>query len=189
MLRPWFIPSIRGAVTALRAGGAVSVFGLLLIMGVACAELVSSDPLTASEVAAVKAELADRSFRQFEPHVDGNPRKGVILDFFGPLSVWAQYSEGGHALNEWEIVADDYRVERAGSGQVVTLYPVAPRTRQQFPTECVACIDVTGVSVSVRNIFDTDRIAFRLNDPDGVLPLPFPAFAKWTEFREDEWQN
>ena len=57
----------------------------------------------------------------------------MILDFFGPLSVWAQYSEGGHALNEWEIVADDYRVERAGSGQVVTLYPVAPRTRQQFP--------------------------------------------------------
>ncbi len=72
---------------------------------------------------------------------------------------------------------------------MVTLYPVAPRTRQQFPTECVACIDVTSVSVSVRNVFDPDRIAFRLNDPDGVLPLPFPVFAQWTEFREDEWQN
>ena len=167
----------------------MSVLGLLLIAGVACAELVSSDPLTASEVAAVKAELANRSFRQFEPHVDGDPRKGVVLDFFGPLSLWAQYAEGGHALNEWEIVADDYRVERVGSGQMVTLYPVAPRTLQRFPTECNACIDVTGVSVSVRNVFDADRIAFRLNDPDDVLPLPFPVFAQWTEFQEDEWQN
>ena len=189
MLRPSFIPSIRGAVTALRAGGARPVFGLLLIACAACAELATSEPLTASEVAAVRAELADRSFRQFEPHVDGDPRKGVVLDFFGPLSLRGQYAEGGNALNEWEIVADDYRVERAVSGQVVTLYPVAPRTRQQFPTECVACIDVTGVSVSVRNVFDPNRIVFRLNDPNGVLPLPFPVFAQWTEFREDEWQN
>ena len=189
MPRPWFIPRISGAVVVLTAGGARSVFGLLLIVGVACAEVVSSDPLSASEVAAIKDELAHRSFRQFEPHLDGNPRKGVILDFFGPVSLWAQYAEGGHALNEWEIVADDYRVERAGYGQVVTLYPVAPRTRQQFPTECSGCIDVGDVSISVRNVFDPDRIAFRLNDPDGVLPLPFPVFARWTEFREDEWQN
>ena len=189
MLRPSFIPRIRGAVVVLTAGGAWSVFGLLLFAGSACAEVVSSDPLTASEVAAIKDELAHRSFRQFEPHVDGDPRKSVILDFFGPLSLRGQYAEGGHALNEWEIVADDYRVERAGYGQMVTLYPVAPRTLQQFPTECGGCIDVTGVSVSVRNVFDPDRIGFRLNDPDGVLPLPFPVFARWTEFREDEWQN
>ena len=95
MPRPWFIPRIRGAAMVLTAGGALSVFGLLLIAGVACAEVVSSDPMTASEVDSVKAELADRLFRQFEPHVDGDPRKGVILDFFGPLSLWAQYSEGG----------------------------------------------------------------------------------------------
>ena len=63
MLRPSFIPRIRGAVMVLTAGGAWSVFGLLLITGAACAEVVSSDPLTASEVTAVKAELADRSFR------------------------------------------------------------------------------------------------------------------------------
>ena len=94
MLRPSFIPRIRGAVMVLTAGGAWSVFGLLLIACAACAEMVSSDPFTASEIAAVKAELADRSFRQFDLHVDGDPRKSVILDFFGPLSVWAQYAEG-----------------------------------------------------------------------------------------------
>ena len=113
----------------------------------------------------------------------------MILDFFGPLSLWTQYSEGGHALNEWEIVAEDYRVERVGSGRMVMLCPVAPRTLQRFPTECRACIDVTGVAISVRNVFDPGRIASRLNDPNGVLPLPFPVFAQWTEVREDELQN
>ena len=76
MLWPSFTPRIGGAVTVLKAGAALSVFGLLFIAGAACAELVSSDPLTATEVAAVKAELADRSFRQFDPHVDGDPKEG-----------------------------------------------------------------------------------------------------------------
>ncbi len=71
------ISRMRGAVVVLTAGGARPVFGLLLIACAACAEVVPSDPLTALEVAAVKAELADRSFRQFEPHVDGDPREGV----------------------------------------------------------------------------------------------------------------
>ena len=148
MLRSWFIPRIRGTVTVVAPCAAVSVLGLLLIAGAACAELVSSDPLTASEVAAVKAELTGRSFRQFGPRVDGDPRKGVNLDFLGHLSLYAQYGEGGYAPNEWEIVTDDYRVERAGSEQTVTLYPVAPRTWQQYPTECRGCINLTGVSVS-----------------------------------------
>ena len=55
MLRPSFIPRIRGAVMVLTAGGAWSVFCLPLIAGAACAEVVFSDPLTATEVAAVKA--------------------------------------------------------------------------------------------------------------------------------------
>ena len=29
----------------------------------------------------IKAVLNDRSFRQFDPHVDASPRRGVILDF------------------------------------------------------------------------------------------------------------
>ena len=57
MLRPWFIPRISSAVTVLTAGGAWSVFGLLLIVGAACAEMVSSDPLITSEVAAVKGRV------------------------------------------------------------------------------------------------------------------------------------
>ena len=35
--------------------------------------------------------------------------KGIILDFFEStdksVSLWAQYSEGNVALNEWEVLA------------------------------------------------------------------------------------
>ena len=34
-----------------------------------------------------------------------------------------------------------------------------------------------------------DEIAFRLNDPQGVLPPPFPVFGTWTQFDEDEPMN
>ena len=190
------------------------VFVLLLVNGTACAEVV---PLTIerenedevidrkildegdvqhldrneakSYAVDSRAGLSDRSFRQFEPHVDGIPRKAVVLDFSGGFSLWAQYSEGGHALVEWEIVADAYSVEHDDSRSEVTLHPIAPRTWQQFPTECGDCVDATGVSVSVRNTSDPDRIAFRVNDPAGVLPAPFPVFTTWTGFREDERMN
>ena len=43
-----------------------------------------------------------------------------------------------------------------------------------------------GVSVSVRDFLRREAIAFRLNDPGGVLPSPFPVFDTWTRFIEDE---
>ena len=112
------------------------------------------EPLTAAEDAMVRAELQDRSFRQFEPHVDGDPRRGVIVSFFGPLSLWAQYSEGRYALNEWEITAREYRIEKHGDTSEVTLYFVEPRSTQGLPTLCDNCIDTAGVSISVRNYED-----------------------------------
>ena len=144
-------------------------------------------PLAGPEADPIKAALAGRSFRQFVPHVDGDPRKGVILDFFNGFSLWAQYAEGAYAIHEWEIVADDYSIVRngAGPGSVVTLHPVDPRTSRQIPAECQDCVVVSCVSVSVRDVFDPDRIAFRVNDPNRVLPSPFPVFSEWTRFRED----
>ena len=53
-------------------------------------ETVAEDatvPVTAADDTMVRDELQDRSFRQFEPHVDGDPRRGVIVSFFGPLSL------------------------------------------------------------------------------------------------------
>ena len=28
-------------------------------------------------------------------------------------------------------------------------------------------------------------MSFRLNDPNGILPDPFPVFGSWTRFQED----
>ncbi len=160
------------------------LFGLIL--GSSC-NVNPWQPLSEGEEARIKAELAGRSFRQFEPHVDGNPRRGVIVDFTSGLSLWAQYAEDGHAVNEWEISAEDYRVQGAADGSEITVQFLDPASRQQFPEECEGCIETTGVSVSIRDAFDEGRIRFRINDPDAVLPLPFPVFGSWTEFREDEY--
>ena len=135
----------------------------------------------------IKAVLEDRSFRQFDPDVDASPRKGVILDFFNGISLWAQYAEGNYAINEWEIRADDYRVERASDGSEIKIYFIEPRSTRILPNRCENCIETVGISISIRDVFDSDRIAFKLNDPDKSLPSPFPVFQSWTKFREDEY--
>ena len=135
------------------------------------------------------AELEGRSFRQFEPGKGRSPRKAVVIDFFGPSGIYAQYAEGGHVVHEWELSAEDYSIEQRGGGAEITLRFIEPRTRQQFPTQCSDCVPVSGFSISIRDVFDTEEIEFRLNDPEGVLPSPFPVFTSWTRFREDEIQN
>ena len=132
-------------------------------------------------------ELQDRSFRQFEPHRDGDPRKAVILDFFGPgIAVWGQFAEGGHAVDEWEITAGEYRIEWNADNSEATIHLENARYTQTFPEPCTDCVDVSGLSISIRNVFDPAHIEFRLNDPDRALPRPFPVFGDWTRFNEDE---
>ena len=140
-------------------------------------------------MARIRAELQERSFRQFEPSKDASPRRGVVLDFFGPVTIWAQYSEAGQAVNEWEVVWGDYRIERRGDGSEITLHLDQPRSIQTFPTQCDDCIPTAGVSISVRDVFGSAKISFKLNDPNGVLPPPFPVFGSWTRFTEDEYME
>ena len=139
------------------------------------------------EAAEIKAVLNDRSFRQFDPDVDGSPRKGVILDFFNGISLWAQYAEGRYAINEWEIRADDYRIQRAGDGSEIKLYFIDPSSTRILPNRCENCIETAGISISIRDVFNSKKITFKLNDPDNSLPSPFPVFQSWTKFREDEY--
>ena len=133
------------------------------------------------------SELEGRSFRQFDPSKDGSPRMAVILDFHDGLSIWGQYSRDGHAVNEWEIRAGDYRIEWTGDDSENVLVPLAVTSEQQFPRRCTDCVPTSGVSISVKNVFDGDDIEFRINDPNDVLPLPFPVFKSWTQFNEDEY--
>ncbi len=146
-----------------------------------------SAEVTEADRERVVEELQDRSFRQFAPHVDGDPRKGVILDFFDGVTFWAQYAEGNYAVNEWQITAKSYSVEGSGSEYIIRFNE--PGSSQEIPTKCTDCIPTAGVSISVRDLFDKERIAFKLNDPDSVLPSPFPVFGSWTRFSEDEYFN
>ena len=142
-------------------------------------------PVDSDEEQLVKAELEDRSFRQFDPSKDAKKRKGVILDFFSGVSLWTQYAEGNTALSEWEILADDYSIEKAGSEY--RIYFVAPRSVQILPTPCDNCIGTSGISISIRNLFDSKKIQFKLNIDNNDFPRPFPIFESWTKFNEDEY--
>lgn len=164
----------------------IRTLGIALALA-ACGSEGPFEPVPEGEEAEIRAALADRSFRQFDPHVDGRPRKGVVLDFHDGLSLWAQYAEGNHAVDEWEVTSSGYRIERSGSE--VRLHFTAPATRRILTTPCDDCIPAGAVSISVRNVFDDARIEFRVNDPDGRLPSPFPVFTSWTRFREDEIFN
>ncbi|MYE87454.1 hypothetical protein F4X33_00460 [Candidatus Poribacteria bacterium] len=145
-------------------------------------------PVSETEEEEIKAALKDRSFRQFDPDdIDASPRKGVILDFFDGIRLWAQYSEGNYAIHEWEIFAADYRVEKAQNGSEIKVYFDDPSSARTLPTQCENCIETSGISISIREIFDSEKISFRLNDLDKRLPSPFPVFKSWTKFREDEY--
>ena len=159
---------------------------LALIAVSSCGPPAPPQPVIGEEAARIRAELDDRSFRQFEPSVDASPRKGAILDFFGAIGIWAQYAEGGYAVSEWEISSDNYRIERRSSSEIV-LYLEQPVSRQTIPTQCDNCIATEGVSISIRDVFDSTKVSFKLNDPHGVLPSPFPVFTSWTRFSEDEY--
>ena len=145
-------------------------------------------PVSETEEEEIKVALENRSFRQFDPDdIDASPRKAVILDFFDGVRLWAQYSEGDHAINEWEIFAGDYRVEKVGNGSEIKIYFDEPSSTRTLPTQCENCIETSGISISVRDVFDSEKLSFKLNDPDESLPSPFPVFKSWTKFREDEY--
>ena len=134
----------------------------------------------------IAAELEGRSFRQFDPSLDAGQRKGVVLDFLDGFRMWAQYAEDGYAVYEWEITANGYSIESAGEPAAFALFPEGVTSEQQFPDPCLNCIPTAGISIAVRDVLDAGEIAFRIDDPNDVLPPPFPAFDSWTRFREDE---
>ena len=162
------------------------LFPLALLVLSSCDGSAAGQPVTATEAERIKTELEGRSFRQFEPSIDSSPRKAVVLGFVDRVSLWAQYAEGDHAVHEWEIAANDCRIEQLGDTSEITIYFEDPRSVQTLPVSCDDCIQTEGVSISIRNVFDSDNLAFRLNDPTESLPSPFPVFQSWTRFTEDE---
>ena len=105
--------------------------------------LSSAKPVTipAWAVAPV-TELEGCSFRQFVPSPDASPRMGVILDFSDGFSIWAQYSENGHALNEWETAADEYLV----GSFMGPLWPALVQKQLGGGAAAYGLIEATGVA-------------------------------------------
>lgn len=171
------------------------IYAALMLIGLVFTLLIWSScgegpfhPVSEMEEEEIKMALKDRSFRQFDPNdIDASPRKAVILDFFDGVRLWAQYAAGNYAINEWEIFAADYRVEKAENGSEIKIYFTGPSSERTLPTPCENCIEMPGISISIRDVFDSEKISFRLNDPDKILPSPFPVFKSWTKFREDEY--
>ena len=159
---------------------------LVLAFASSCGRNGPFEPVADDEEDRIKKAMDGRSFRQFDPAVDASPRKGIVLDFTVGFSLWGQYARDGQAVNEWEIQAKDYRIEKSGNGSEFKLFFVAPNSWQTFPEKCDNCVLTSGVSISIRDLFDDGKISFKINDPDGVLPMPFPVFGSWTKFREDE---
>ena len=168
----------------------------VLLLASSCGSDGLFQPVGEDEGEQIKEALNNRSFRQFVPSKDASPRKAVILDLFDGIRVWAQYSKDGHAVNEWEISAQDYRILKIGNNHRIgrggydtefMFYFDNPRSAQQFPTKCENCIEVSEFSISIRAPLDSNKISFKLNNPNSSLPLPFPVFESWTKFKEDEY--
>ena len=167
------------------------LFAFSLLFASSCGRDDAVQPTSAEEEQRIKAELENRSFRQFDPARDASPRKGVVIDFFSGVRLWAQYSKDGRAVNEWEIDAGDYRIEKGRnfkfSNPEYILHLDQPSSAQEFPVRCDNCIPLEGFSISVRNLSDSEKISFKMNDPGKSLPPPFPVFDSWTRFMEDEY--
>lgn len=174
-----------------RLTGAILVVAVpVMVWGLyGCGESTANPALDADQSQLIKEELRGRSFRQFDPSRDGSPRKEVILDFSGEgrVALWAQFTDGDRAIHEWEIVSEDLRITGDPDGSEVTVVLGGLRSERLLPSQCRDCIDATDVSIGIRDVFDSDRIAFRITDTGGVLPLPFPVFESWTDFEEDEY--
>ena len=170
----------------LLAAALAQLVSLMALAGCGAGGANGQGPLDEPEAERIAAELEDRSFRQFDPSRDASQRKAIVLSFFGRVSLWAQYAEDGYAVTEWEITAKDYRIEKGGDSSEITIYFNEPEAVQGLPFECDDCVEVSGFSISIRNVFDDEKILFKLNDPGNLLPPPFPVFNSWTKFEEDE---
>ena len=138
------------------------------------------------DAAQVTAHLDSRVFRQFDPSRNAATRKAITIDFTDGLRLWAQNTEDGNAVDEWEVLQDYYWIERAQGEPIYRFDFPDPTVRRLLPEESEDSVDATGLTILVWDYGRKDEIQFALWDSVGHLPPPFPVFRSWTRFAEDD---
>ena len=163
---------------------ALPLLALIVLFAVSCSPTMPV-PLSATEATALTEDLKDRSFVHFDPSSRSDKRSSVTIDFFHGLSLFGQYAEDDHAVYAWGIGSQEYSISRTGPDEYTLLF-TDPIPWQELPTPCGDCIDPSGVSIAVKGL-ESGPVAFKVHDPDGQLPPPFPMLADWTAFGEDQY--
>ena len=70
-----------------------------------------------------------------------------MLNFFGPVSIWDRYAEGGRAVNESEMISNDCRMERTGGGGEVRIHLDQPRSTQTIPARYGTASPTGGIGI------------------------------------------
>ena len=146
----------------------------LMIFGIGFRGVSTASPeATVLDQRSVKSGLEGRSFRQSHPSKDADFRKGVVLDFTGPVVRWAQYAEEGHAVSELEIRADDYRVSGGSGGLEVVDDLENPIFTQRFPSRCENYVKAE------ESLFRCGRSLMLMKSPSALMTTMgncFPSF-------------
>lgn len=143
--------------------------------------------LSAEHMALLKQELSGRSFRRLIPSIDADQRTAVILDFHQGMRIQVQLSEERISVFECEFGTEAMQAEAGPSASGVTLlFAGTANIHDDISINCESRDRLEAVSVSIRNLFDRDRMRFRLNDPHQALPAQFLILGSWAEYPEDE---
>lgn len=150
---------------------------------VSCGE-PTFEMISAEDKYEIQYTLEGQNFLRYEPNEAARNKKAVRIDFSDGLYFAATQWENDIAVHDWSIRSRRYSVERSTHGSRIKIYFVESTSRVKLPHACQNCLDTSGVSISVRDVFDSEKIRFKINDPDNNLPPPFPLFHSWTQFPE-----
>lgn len=98
-------------------------------------------PVSEMDEREIKAALAGRSFRQFDPSKDARPRESVIVEFFDGVGLWAQVlgararpGRMGDCLQRPSDRTGGRRPDRHEP-------PASPRSERRFPAAAGTALD------------------------------------------------
>ena len=62
--------------------------------------------------------------------------------------------------SKWEIYADSYSIDGQAGDTIFTVFFDNLSSTQEFPDPCDGCIEIEQFSISIRDVFSSDKNAF-----------------------------